>query len=81
MTDRLWETLENEFNTTNKDYIEITKDDEKLYKTIKGLFTGVDNWDYLYNEMSTHHDYLEFYYLIIPKIHHQHINKNLKALE
>lgn len=46
----------------NKDYIEITKDDEKLYKTIKGLFTGVDNWDYLYNEMSTHHDYLEFYY-------------------
>ena len=23
MTDRLWEYLENEFNTTNKDYIEI----------------------------------------------------------
>ena len=25
MTDRLWEYLENEFNTTNKDYIEIEK--------------------------------------------------------
>ena len=26
MTDRLWEYLENEFNTTNKDYIEIETD-------------------------------------------------------
>ena len=27
MTDRLWEYLENEFNTTNKDYIEIETDE------------------------------------------------------
>ena len=26
MTDRLWDYLENEFNTTNKDYIEIETD-------------------------------------------------------
>ena len=26
MTDRLWEYLENEFNTTNKDYIKIETD-------------------------------------------------------
>lgn len=46
----------------SEDYIEITKDDEKVYKAIKGLFEGVNNWEYLYNEMATHHDYLEFYY-------------------
>ena len=28
MTDRLWEYLENEFNTTNKDYIEIKTDQD-----------------------------------------------------
>lgn len=46
------------------DYIEMTKEDEKFYKLIgrKGLFNGKDNWDYLYNVMATHHDYLEFYY-------------------
>lgn len=46
------------------DYIEITKDDEKVYKIIdrKGLFEGKNNWEYLYNKMATHHDYLEFYY-------------------
>ena len=27
MTDRLWEYLENEFNTTNKDYIKIETDE------------------------------------------------------
>lgn len=48
----------------NNDYIEINKDDEKVYKIIRknGLFDGVTNWEYLYNEMATHHDYLEFYY-------------------
>ena len=46
----------------NEEYIEITKDDEALYKATKGLFVGKDNWDYLYNQMATHHDYLEFYY-------------------
>ena len=30
MTDRLWEYLENEFNTTNKDYIEIETDQDRF---------------------------------------------------
>ena len=30
MTDRLWEYLENEFNTTNKDYIEIKTDNDRF---------------------------------------------------
>ena len=48
----------------NSDYIEITKDDEELYKLLnsKGLFEGLNNWEYLYNEMASHHDYLMFYY-------------------
>ena len=47
-----------------ENYIEINKEDEKFYKLLskKGLFNGVTNWDYLLNEMATHHDYLEFYY-------------------
>ena len=48
----------------NEEYIEITKEDEDLYKIFKSknLFEGRNNWDYLYNEMATHHDYLKFYY-------------------
>ena len=30
MTDRLWNYLENEFNTTNKDYIEIKTDQDRF---------------------------------------------------
>ena len=30
MTNRLWEYLENEFNTTNKDYIEIKTDNDRF---------------------------------------------------
>ena len=30
MTDRLWEYLENEFETTNKDYIEIETDNDRF---------------------------------------------------
>ena len=30
MTNRLWEYLENEFNTTNKDYIEIKTDQDRF---------------------------------------------------
>ena len=30
MTDRLWDYLENEFNTTNKDYIEIENDQDRF---------------------------------------------------
>ena len=30
MTNRLWEYLENEFNTTNKDYIEIENDQDRF---------------------------------------------------
>lgn len=50
--------------TWNADYIEINKVDEALYKALysKGLFDGKTNWDYLYNQMAIHHDYLEFYY-------------------
>lgn len=47
----------------NKDYIEITKDDEKFYRTKGELFEGADNWTYLYNTMAANNfDYLEFYY-------------------
>lgn len=48
----------------NSDYVEITKNDEELYKlfTHNGLFDGVTNWDYLYYVMAQQHDYLEFYY-------------------
>ena len=47
-----------------EEYIEINKHDEKIYKLIEknGLFDGITNWDYLYNEMASHHDYLRFYY-------------------
>jgi len=50
--------------TWNEDYIEINKVDEALYKALrsKDLFDGKTNWDYLYNQMATHHDYLKFYY-------------------
>ena len=30
MTDRLWDYLENEFNTTNKDYIEIKTEQDRF---------------------------------------------------
>ena len=30
MTERLWDYLENEFNTTNKDYIEIEADQDRF---------------------------------------------------
>lgn len=46
----------------NENYIEITKNDEELYKVLRNCFEGANNWDYLYNQMATHHDYLEFYY-------------------
>ena len=47
----------------NKDYIEITKDDENFYRTKGDLFEGADNWTYLYNTMlANNYDYLEFYY-------------------
>lgn len=32
MTDRLWNYLENEFNTTNNNYIEIKTEQDKLKK-------------------------------------------------
>ena len=40
MTDRLWEYLENEFNTTNKDYIEIETDQDRF---IIGPIYNCDN--------------------------------------
>ena len=45
-----------------QDYIEINKQDEKLYRTLRGLFDGVTNWNYLFYRMANAHDYLEFYY-------------------
>ena len=44
------------------DYITITKEDEKIYKALKGRFEGQSNWDYLYNQMASKPDFLEFYY-------------------
>mgnify|MGYP007069843889 CR=1 FL=1 len=46
------------------EYLEITKIDEELYQLLdrNGLFNGLDNWNYLYYEMSNNHDYLKFYY-------------------
>ena len=54
----------------NDDYINITSNDAKMYKLLdKGdsifhnnLFNGLNNFDYLYNEMAKDEDYLEFYY-------------------
>ena len=50
--------------TWNPEYIEITKQDEEFYKLLNnnGLFNGIDNFNYLYYEMSNNHDYLEYYY-------------------
>ena len=43
---------------------EITNDDEELYHALeKGkLFDGIENWDYLYNVMKNHRDYIEYQY-------------------
>ena len=48
----------------NQDYIEMTKEDEALYKLLnsKGLMEADENWDYLYYKMANNHDYLKFYY-------------------
>lgn len=44
--------------------IELTSVDERYFKTLesKDLFLGTVNWDFLYYQMLTHPDYLEFYY-------------------
>ncbi len=46
------------------DYIEMTKQDETVFKLIesKKLFLAQDYYDYLYYLMSTKNDYLKFYY-------------------
>ena len=44
------------------DYIEITKDDEAFYNAYQGLFNGEENWNYLYKQMKSHKDFLEYYY-------------------
>ena len=46
------------------DYIEITNDDEQIYKLLNNhkLFFGKDNWEYLYNMMSNNSDYVEYHY-------------------
>jgi len=47
----------------NKDYIEITKEDENFYRAKGELFVGKDNWQYLFNTMKENSkDHLEFYY-------------------
>ena len=59
------EKLEHHGFNWNPDYIEINKHDEELYKVLnnKLLFSGVNNWDYLYNTMvNNNEDYLMFYY-------------------
>lgn len=46
------------------EYIEINKNDEKLYSLISknDLINGINNFSYLYNIMANDSDYLEFYY-------------------
>ena len=41
----------------------MTREDEKIYKLFKdnGIFDGAENWDYLYKQMASNKDYLEFY--------------------
>ena len=47
----------------NKDYMEITKEDEAFYRIKGDSFEGVNNWEYLFNTMKENSkDYLEFYY-------------------
>jgi hypothetical protein len=48
----------------NEEYIEINKIDEEFYRELSnnGLFNGIDNFDYLYYEMSNNEDYLEYNY-------------------
>lgn len=60
------------------DYIEITKDDEKVFKVIenKKLFEAENNWEYLYHKMASNHDYLEFYYEYEEKIEHKTKDKD-----
>lgn len=45
-----------------EEYIEINIDDQAFYEAKKSMFYGPDNWEYLYNVMSSKHDYLQFYY-------------------
>lgn len=44
--------------------IEVTSMDADYFETLesKSLFLGSVNWDFLYNQMLTHPDYLEYYY-------------------
>lgn len=42
--------------------IKITEDDKNVFQKADNYFRGDHNWDYLYNYMRTHKDYLIFYY-------------------
>ena len=45
------------------DYIEVTKEDEKAFDAMYGLYDGKDNWDYVFNYMKhKSKDWFEFYY-------------------
>ena len=48
----------------NSDYIEVNKQDTEFYEILdnNNLFNGLENFDYLYYEMSNNHDYLQYYY-------------------
>ena len=56
--------------TWHEDFIEVNKDDAQFYKKLDegdhlfntNLFNGIDNFDYLYNQMASDEDYLEYYY-------------------
>lgn len=61
--------VDSEYLTLNgykwcNDYLETNKFDEQVYKLLntKRLFDGESNWDYLFNEMASYHDYLMFCY-------------------
>ena len=44
--------------------IRIEDDELEAYKLLQkyGLFNGLFNWNYLYNEVSRHKDYMQYYY-------------------
>ena len=45
-----------------EDYIELTKQDENVYRLLEKLMVGEDNFDYLYYLMASKKDYFKFHY-------------------
>jgi len=52
----------NIFYKWQEESFELTEEDLEFYKVKKELFKGDENWDYLFEFMQKHPDYLEFHY-------------------